>query len=219
MKKLLSLFALTLVINGTFAQTASNDTYVGSFGQYNKKEKSYTFSLDDSAATTVKKNKKSYVVVVTPTTGKSSKGILTGIDENRIEFTGSRSLAYAKITYAPEHIQTVTVRRKGSVGRGILIGAAVGLFVGAIGGFAEGDDKEPVYDPYGDPLGLGYIVESMFYMTAEDKALAYGLTGGLTGAIIGGVVGAVAKKKFTIGGRKENYVDMQDQLMKKLIVK
>jgi hypothetical protein len=38
------------------------------------------------------------------------------------------------------------------------------------------------------------------------------------GGIVGGVIGALAKKKFTIGGRKEKFHDLQGELMRRLVI-
>ena len=104
-----------------------------------------------------------------------------------------------------------------------LIGLGAGVVSGVIIGLASGSDKEQPYYSYDqDPTGLGNLfvgIENSFAMTAGEKALAGGIGLGMTGAITGAIIGAVAKKKFIIGGRKEKYRDLNDHLMKRLIVK
>ena len=56
-------------------------------------------------------------------------------------------------------------------------------------------------------------------MTAGQKAIAGGLGLGATGAIVGTIIGSIAKKKFTIGGKKEKFHDLQGELMTKLVKK
>ena len=56
-------------------------------------------------------------------------------------------------------------------------------------------------------------------MTAGEKALAGAILGGLTGTLTGFLIGKLTKKKFTIGGKKDTYRDLQGDLMKRLIVK
>jgi hypothetical protein len=96
-------------------------------------------------------------------------------------------------------ISKVSIRRTGSTGRGILIGALTGLATGIIGGFVEGDDPP----------------EYFFAMTAGEKAIAYGAMGSIAGAGIGAIIGAIVKKKFTIGGNKEKFDEMRMNVLQK----
>ncbi|MEO8414058.1 MAG: hypothetical protein ABI472_10375 [Ginsengibacter sp.] len=120
--------------------------------------------------------------------------------------------------YSCGQVQTIELRRKGSVGRGLWKGALVGLSAGVIAGFASGDDPvAPVYDNPNDPLGtiLSSVFSSTanaFRMTAGQKAAVYGITGAATGALIGTIIGAIAKKKFFIGGSKQRYREMRQRL-------
>ena len=102
-----------------------------------------------------------------------------------------------------------------------LIGFGVGVLTGVIAGFASGDD--PIQQaPADDPFGLGALaagIGNSFRMTAGEKAAAGGIVLGTSGAIIGTIIGAVAKKKFTIGGRKEKFRDLQAEIMMKLVQK
>ena len=58
-----------------------------------------------------------------------------------------------------------------------------------------------------------------FAMTAGEKAAGLGVIGGLTGALIGGITGTLLKKKFIIGGKKDNYHNSQAELNKRAMVK
>jgi len=101
------------------------------------------------------------------------------------------------------NLSEIKVQRKGSVGRGILFGALGGMFVGAIAGYAS--YKTPTC--HGNPncivwdFGPGY------------DALGGAILGTAGGAIIGGVIGAVAKKKFVIGGNKNKFQHMKENVL------
>ena len=96
-------------------------------------------------------------------------------------------------------ISTVSIRRTGSTGRGILIGALTGLATGIIAGFVEGDDPP----------------EYWFAMTAGEKAIGYGALGSVAGAGIGAIIGAISKKKFTIGSKKEKFDEMRMNVLQR----
>lgn len=118
-----------------------------------------------------------------------------------------------------ENIKSFSVKRKNSVLKGALIGFGAGAVAGVIIGFASGDDPvitDPVYDPF-SAIVVG--LSNSFAMTKEEKAVGGGIALGVTGAIVGTVIGALAKKKFTIGGKKEKFRDLQAEIMMKLVKK
>lgn len=96
-------------------------------------------------------------------------------------------------------IESVVLKRKGSVGRGALSGLLIGGGIGAIAGLALGDDTE-----------------GWFRLSAGDKAAALGLFGGLTGALTGALVGALTHHKFIINYKRENLREMDRTLLEKL---
>jgi hypothetical protein len=113
------------------------------------------------------------------------------------------------------------MKRKNSVLKGALMGLGAGMLAGAIVGLASGDDPVMSY-PADDPYGIGSMfiaLNNAFAMTAGQKAVLGAMTLGTTGAIIGTVIGAVAHKKFIIGGRKERFHDLQNEVMLKLVKK
>jgi hypothetical protein len=90
--------------------------------------------------------------------------------------------------------------------------------IGAIAGFASGDD--PVAPYTGDPFADVFVsVGNAFAMTAGEKAVTLGAVGGLSGALIGGITGALLRKQFVIGGKKDNYHNAQAELNKRAMVK
>ena len=162
--------------------------------------------------------------------GKKLKGIFFKMDDNNIYLLSTSTKKAQFKDYDPAAINTpalninvsqinrISTQRKNAGLKGALIGLGVGAATGAIMGFADGDDP---MEPYtGFPLAdIVIALSNSFRMTAEEKATVGALTGALTGAIAGFVIGKLAKKKFMIGGRKENYRDLQGELMKRLIVK
>jgi hypothetical protein len=80
-----------------------------------------------------------------------------------------------------EAIQKVKVKGESFRLKGTLIVAAIGGTVGAVIGFASGDDK---------PKGF-----YTWTLTAGQKALIGGVGGGVIGGLIGGVVGAARSSK------------------------
>jgi len=98
-------------------------------------------------------------------------------------------------TFAAKDIGTIKLRRKGAVGKRILIGASVGIVLGGIIGFAQGDD-EP------NTTILSIFTDPAF--TKEDKALFGMYTGAIGGSIIGALLGAV-KIKIPINGNRSLY--------------
>jgi hypothetical protein len=174
----------------------------------------------------VKKPSRAYV----KTAGKQKiKGWLYKCEDDQIILVGSlKDLSVPPVEGAMmripiEQINQVSLRKKNSVLKGALIGFGAGVLTGVIIGFASGDDPVMQYpDPYTDPFLLGTLaaaINNSFAMTAGEKALAGGAAMGLTGAITGIIIGSIAKKKFIIGGKKQNYRDLQSQLMMRLVQK
>jgi hypothetical protein len=83
-------------------------------------------------------------------------------------------------------IKQIVIKRKGNVGRGALAGSLIGIGVGAIIGFASGDDEC-------DSPGF------CFEVTAEEKAFVNGFVLSGVGALIGWGVGSIGKEHIKIG--------------------
>ena len=158
---------------------------------------------------------------------KTIKGTLFNVSDNEIimrynvRVANSKNLVKEDQMISAENINTISFRRKNSGLRGALIGLGVGALTGVIIGFASGDDPIEEYPQY-DPLGLNTIaisISNSFAMTAGEKAVAGGIALGAGGALVGAIIGAVAHKKFTIGGKKEKFHDLQAKLMQRIVVK
>ena len=100
-----------------------------------------------------------------------------------------------------QNISEVTFKRKGSVGRGFLIGTISGIVLGGITG----------YITYKKPDCKDALV-CWDFGPGTDAAAGASL-GAVSGAIIGGIIGAVAKKTFIIGGKKEKFHQMKTSVM------
>lgn len=80
-----------------------------------------------------------------------------------------------------EAIQKVKVKGESFRLKGTLIGFAIGGTVGAVVGFASGNDE---------PKGF-----QIWTLTAGQKALVFGASVGAIGALVGGIVGAARSSK------------------------
>jgi hypothetical protein len=176
------------------------------------------FSQAQTDSATVKKQK-IFVASVTTMDSKILKGYLSAVNDTQLILKTNNQ----QMVVPAENLKSFTVKRKHSALKGALIGFGVGAAAGIIIGLASGNDPVMAYpDPYDDPLLLGSIgvaVNNAFAMTAGQKAVAGGIGLGVTGAIVGTIIGAIAKKKFTIGGKKEKFHDLQGELMTKLVNK
>jgi len=95
-------------------------------------------------------------------------------------------------------IETVKIRRKGRIGRGVLFGALGGFALGGIIGLASGDD---------DPNNC------FFCLSAGDKALLAGIPLSIVGAGLGALIGSL-KVKIPINGNISNFNRNKSKLRK-----
>lgn len=168
---------------------------------------------------TAEKSQKVFVASVTTMEGKIIKAPLSAVNDTQLVLKTKKR----QLVVPAENLKSFTLKRKNSALKGALIGFGIGAAAGVIIGLASGDDPVMSYpDPYNDPFLIGSMAVAMnnaFAMTAGEKAIAGGLGLGATGAIVGTIIGAVAKKKFTIGGKKEKFHDLQGEIMMKLVKK
>lgn len=115
-----------------------------------------------------------------------------------------------------DQIHTISLKRKNAGLKGMLIGFGAGALSGIVSGFISGDD--PV-TPYTGTFADAFIgIGNAFAMSAGEKAVAGGLIFGTGGGIVGLIISSVAKKKFTIGGKKEKIRDLHAELVQKNII-
>jgi len=127
------------------------------------------------------KKSKNYITWVSPNDNSSKiKGFLTEIGDSLIVISDlSNHESHSIYIHTVEKIK---FRKKGRVGRGVLIGALSGAALGSIIAFDEGDD---------------------WFFSAETKALLYGAPLSITGALIGGLIGSI-KITIPINGNAKN---------------
>jgi len=146
--------------------------------------------------------------------GRTIKGRLYSVNDSQLVLLKS---SWGQYIIPAENIQSFKLRRKNSELKGALIGFGIGTVTGIVAGFASGDDA--LMEPSINDFGISAAINNMFAMTAREKAAVYGTSLGITGAIVGALVGVLAKKKFTIGGKKAKFRDLQAEIMMKLVRK
>jgi len=139
---------------------------------------------------------KAWVTMIDGSKPNRINGILYFADEDFIKVKYKISGVYSVNAIDPRNIKKIKIRRKGKVGRGILIGAVTGIGVGAI---------------------LGYSEKDQFFHTKESNAAAYGVTLGLLGVPIGASISS-GKKRFVINGDIEKYREHLKTLQKYTIM-
>jgi len=136
---------------------------------------------------------------------KTYRAWVTLSDETRIKGTfysaGTDALILMgedlnEIRIDPKTVKTISLRRKGSVGKGVWIGALSGAVVGGIAGYASGDD-EPGW----------------FSSTAEEKALGNAIFLSFPGAGVGALIGS-ARTIFAVNGNYQTYLNSRAELEK-----
>ena len=174
--------------------------------------------------------KRIYKTSITGMDNKKSAGYLANLSDSMLYLSdfplhfGTVKIDDHLYGYSYNHLKKIEIKRKAAVGRGAWKGALIGFAAGVITGFVSGDDPvAPVYnnpnDPFGNAIGNGLsILSNSFRMTAGEKAAAGGIAGAGTGALIGAIVGSLAKKKFIIGGNRQKFHSMSENILEKLYV-
>jgi len=158
------------------------------------------------------KKVKPFNVYITTVDNKSITATLRGANDSLLLVKGSKGNQWQ---IPAENIQSFSIRRKNSVGKGALIGFGIGAVTGIISGLASRDDavSNDVPDDFSS------VFSPSLNTTSVGKAATRGFGFGIGGAIIGGISGALMRKKFVIGGRKETFRDLQSEIMNKLVRK
>jgi len=156
----------------------------------------------------IKKKKEYFRCFVYSTDGLVHKGWLGYLTDSSLLVAKNQTFLQSE-TYPRDKMQSfdysslqqLKLRKKGSVGRGILYGSLIGVASGFIVGMAMGDDPPQT---------------TMFKSTAAEKGAALAMVGGLGGALIGGIIGAVAHKTFIIQGKKKKLVEMKETVLERI---
>ena len=183
----------------------------------------------DTATQSIQKTRVYYTDVFV--TGKKNpmSGTLASMSDSLLYISSSKVTLTAtpptnkgirKVNY--ERITRVNIKRRGTVGRSLLHGALIGMGVGVIAGFVQGDDP-PCHRYQPDPndfLGIGNFFGQLNVglceitrTTASQKAFGGGVLGMVGGAAVGTIVGLLVHKTFIIGGNKEKFHTMKAKLL------
>jgi hypothetical protein len=138
---------------------------------------------------------------------QKKEGYLKDITDSTVVYSTAKSTIGAPYLATDKYvgysdIELVRIRRKGSVGRGALIGLGAGAATGALAGFASGDD----------PPSTGFF---SLQFTAGEKAGALAILFGLPGAALGAILGTTSLK-FPVNGTKEGLIKMRQAMQEKL---
>ena len=108
-----------------------------------------------------------------------------------------QSLANAQLnTINYKNLQEVTIRKKGSIGNGIVVGTIAGFAVGALIGVAT-------YKP----------CDCYFDLGQQGQTITVGILGAIAGGVVGGIIGGKAKKTFIIGGDRNKFRKMKENVL------
>jgi hypothetical protein len=161
------------------------------------------------------KQPKPSIAIINTMEGKKIKGWLYKTDTGNVyllpagkkalQLLNYKSVKDDRLIYNIDALQinTIALKKKNAALKGTLIGLGAGIIVGAIAGFASGDDPQ----------------EEWFALTAGEKAFGLGIIGGAAGALIGVIAGVLSKTVFIIGGKKDAYRNAQAELNKRALVK
>jgi hypothetical protein len=134
-------------------------------------------------------------------------GYLAGMTDSTIVVVKARVIfdhavrSNSTNTIAYQNLSEVSINRKGRVGRGMLFGAVGGMFVGAIAGYIS-------YKPVNCEGSIICFDFGPGYSAATGASV-----GVLAGAMVGGIIGALAKKTFVIGGNKNRFAHMKENVL------
>jgi gas vesicle protein len=143
--------------------------------------------------------------------GNKTKAFLYDLGDSSLQLTNANPLLATKDSF--DHvmefrytgIDEIRMRKKGSIGSGVLIGILGGAVIGAVAG-AMTTKTVPNY------VDLFHIDG----FSQQSNAAEGVFIGAVVGSVTGAILGALIHKKFIIKGSREKYNEMYDKMMKKL---
>jgi hypothetical protein len=139
-------------------------------------------------------------------------GFLSVIDDSSVQLSTKR-VAFSNLSlgnpyfkkYNYADIDKMKIRKHGSIGRGIVFGALIGVGVGAIVGLATYKKPAP---------SNGWFTSIDFGPGVS--ALGGAIFGILPGTIIGGIIGS-KKRKFIVNRNRGKFMDMKSVILEMAI--
>ncbi len=123
------------------------------------------------------------------------QGYLYTADSSIVTLTLKNSFDLTNLqTIESNKIDQIKLRKKGIIGKGVWIGALVGVGVGATAGLIGGDDPE------------GFIS-----FTKEENAIIYAVPTSILGCGVGALVSS-KRIKVEVGGNQQMYMTQLDKL-------
>lgn len=161
-------------------------------------------SVTISAQDSLPKKKIFYKLELQEIPNKYKYGYLINITDDAIFYSSEKQRFGTPLQSMDKNIKynnvaKLKIKRKDAGGRTALVGGGIGLGLGVIAGFIEGDDPEGTF----------------LRFSAGDKAVFYGGALGIGGSLIGVIIGSVARKTFIIGGNREKHKAMKLNILQK----
>lgn len=128
-------------------------------------------------------------------------GYLHQLSDSTLTLSTSRNSVNPDLRVFPvEQVEVIKYRKRGSIARGILSGALVGLFAGFGYGLMQGDDPPCKSDQW-----------VCVRFSATQKGMFYSAITVPAGALVGGIIGSF-KTEINIGGSRSEYARQREQL-------
>jgi hypothetical protein len=151
------------------------------------------------------KKEKIFKAVINPSTTHMT-GFLANIADSSVYLSSTPALLQFRMVntnlekFDYRKIDEIKIHRKGSVGKGVLIGSIAGMITGAI--ISAATYKEPVPGEW----------NTLFQFSKGETIFAGALFGAMVGAGTGAIIGAVSSRTYLINGNWENLEEMKMNL-------
>jgi hypothetical protein len=165
--------------------------------------------------------KRTYKATLTLTDNSVHKGFLVHLSDSGILFSQfpfplqSDNYWNPTNSYSYHDLETLRLQQKGSGVKGLVFGMLTGLTIGAISGFAAGSDPDRIIT-FRDPFFGNTDYFTVRGTSALEKAVLLGFLGMAGGAVIGATIGLLTHRKFTIKGKRQNFLNMKSRMMSSL---